>query len=89
MIKASTKVYPFAPGSVGTSIAEFLEGGIKIGKVSEPPETVFHEGSGKVMNALPPNDWSYFEILSQVVQDELRTSLDVELLGPLASLGIV
>lgn len=89
VIKASTKVYPFVPGGVGTSIAEFLEGGITMGKIEEPPATVFHEGTGKVMNTLPPNDWSYFEALNEVVQAEPATSLDIELMGPLASLGIV
>ena len=41
------------------------------------------------MNTLPPNDWSYFELLNEVVQDEPATSLDVELMGPIAALGIV
>jgi hypothetical protein len=50
---------------------------------------VFHEGSGKVMNTLPPNDWSYYELLNEVVQEEPTTSLDAELMGPLAAIGIV
>jgi len=89
VIKSSTKVYPYVPGGYGTSIAEFLEGGIELGKITEPPATVFHEGTGKVMNTLPPSDWSYFELLNEVVQEEPRTALDVELMGPLASIGIV
>ena len=89
MIKAHTKVYPYKPGGFGTSIAEFLAGDATLGRIAEPPATVFHEGSGKVMNTLPPNDWSYFEMLNEIVQDEPATSLDVELMGPLAALGIV
>ena len=89
VIKASTKVYPYVPGGVGTSIAEFLEGGIQLGKIAEAPVTVFHEGTGKVMNTLPPSDYSYFELLNEVVQAEPRTALDVELMGPIAALGIV
>lgn len=89
VIKASTKVYPFVPGGVGTSIASFLAGDTQLGKITEPPATVFHEGSGMVMNTLPPNDWSYFETLNEVVQEEPATALDVELMGPLAALGIV
>ncbi|MCO5066495.1 MAG: DUF1254 domain-containing protein [Rhizobiaceae bacterium] len=89
VIKAHTKVYPFEPGGVGTSIASFLAGKAKLGKITEPPATVFHEGSGKVMNTLPPNDWSYFELLNEVVQSEAATAFDVELMGPIAALGIV
>jgi len=89
VIKSTTKVYPYVPGGVGTSIAEFLGGGVQLGQIAEPPATVFHEGTGKVMNTLPPNDWSYFELLNEVVQEEPRTALDVELMGPLEALGIV
>ena len=35
-----------------------------------PPPTVFHEGSGKAMNTIPPNDFSYFEMLNELVQQE-------------------
>ena len=50
---------------------------------------MFHEGSGKVMNTIPPNDFSYFEMLNEVVQQEPATSLDPELMGPIAAIGIV
>jgi hypothetical protein len=88
-IRKFTKVYPYEPGGVGTPIAEFLAGKAKLGRVGPPPATVFHEGSGKVMNTIPPNDWSYYEMLNEVVQQEPATSLDPELMGPLAAVGIV
>jgi len=88
-IRKFTKVYPYEPGGVGTSIAEFLAGKAKLGRVTEPPPTVFHEGSGKVINTIPPNDWTYFEMLNEVVQQEPATSLDPELMGPVAAVGIV
>ena len=88
-IRQFTKVYPYEPGGVGTSIAEFLAGKAKLGRVTPPPPTVFHEGSGKVVNTIPPNDWSYFEMLNEVVQHEPATSLDPELMGPIAAIGIV
>ena len=59
------------------------------GRITPPPPTVFHEGSGKVMNTLPPNDWSFYEMLNEVVQQEPATSLDPELMGPIAAIGIV
>ena len=49
---------------------------------------MFHEASGKPMNTVPPNDWSYYELLNEVVQQEPATSLDPELMGPLAAIGI-
>ena len=88
-IRKFTKVYPYEPGGVGTPIAEFLAGKAKLGRITPPPPTVFHEGSGKVMNTLPPNDWSYFEMLNEAVQQEPATSLDAELMGPLAAIGII
>ena len=88
-IKKFTKVYPYSPGGVGTPIAEFLAGKARLGPIKPPPATVFHEGSGKVMNTLPPNDWTYYEMLNEVVQQEPATALDPELMGPIAAIGIV
>ena len=50
---------------------------------------MFHEGSGVAMNTVPPSDYSYFEMLNDVVQSEPATSLDPELMGSLAAIGIV
>src|SRR5215469_16711216 len=88
-IKGKTKIYPYEPGTEGTSIAEFLSGYVKLAGIAPPPPTVFHEGSGVVMNTIPPNDFSFYEMLNEVVQQESATSLDPELMGPLAAIGIV
>ena len=88
-IRKFTKVYPYEAGGVGTSIAEFLSGKARLGRITAPPPTVFHEGSGKVMNTVPPNDWSFYEMLNEIVQQEPATSLDPELMGPVAAIGIV
>ncbi len=88
-VRKLTKVYPYESGGVGTPIAEFLAGKAKLGRITTPPPTVFHEGSGKVMNTIPPNDWTYYEMLNEVVQQEPATSLDPELMGPIAAIGIV
>ena len=89
LIREKTKIYPFEPGGVGTSIAEFLTGKSRLGRITPPPRLVFHEGSGKVMNTIPPNDFSFFEMLNDVVQREPATALDAELMGPLAAIGII
>jgi hypothetical protein len=89
LIRKFTKIYPYAAGGVGTSVAEFLDGKAQLGQVTPPPETVFHEGSGMMMNTIPPNDFSFYEMLDAVVQREPATALDPELMGPLAAIGIV
>ena len=57
-IRKFTKIYPYEAGGVGTPIAEFLDGKARLGQISEPPPTVFHEVSGKSFSTIPPNDWS-------------------------------
>ena len=89
LIKSRTKIYPYEAGGIGTSIAEFLTGKYKLGRVTPPPSPVFHEGSGKTFSTIPPNDFSFYEMLNSVVQEEPATALDPELMGPLAAIGIV
>jgi hypothetical protein len=88
-IRKFTKVYPYEAGGVGTPIAAFLEGKARLGRVTPAPPTIFHEGTGKVMNTVPPNDWTFYEMLNEIVQQEPATSLDPELMGPVAAIGIV
>jgi hypothetical protein len=89
VIKRATRIYPFEAGGVGTSVAEFLTGKAKLGRLTPPPPTVFHEGSGKAFSTIPPNDYSFYEMLNDVVQQEPATALDPELMGPLAAIGII
>jgi hypothetical protein len=88
-IRKFTKIYPYAAGGFGTPIAEFLAGEARLGQITVPPPTKFHEGSGKVMNTIPPNDWTFYELLNEIVQQEPATSLDAELMGSVAAIGIV
>jgi len=88
-IRKYTKVYPYEPGGYGTPIAEFLAGKAPLGRIDAPPPTVFHEGSDQVMNTIPPNDWTFYEMLNEIVQEEPATSLDAELMGPIAAIGII
>ncbi len=88
-IKANLKVYPYAPGSYGTSIATALEGGVKLAGEPKIPETTFIEGSGKSYNTIPPSDFGFFEMINENVQNEPAASYDPELAGQLAAIGIV
>ena len=89
LIKKSLKIYPYTPGGFGTSIATALEGKVRLEGNPPIPPTKFIEGSGKSFNTIPPNDYSYFEMLNELVQLEPATSFDPELLGQLAAIGIV
>lgn len=89
LIRKFTRIYAYDAGGQGTSIARFLEGKARLSRMEPPPATVFHEGSGLVMNTVPPNDYSFYELLNDMVQREPATALDPELMGPLAAIGIV
>jgi hypothetical protein len=89
LIKKHLKIYPYTPGGIGTSIATALEGTVRLAKAPSIPETTFIEGSGKAFNTIPPNDYSFFEMINANVQDEPADSYDVELAGQLAAIGIV
>ena len=99
LIKKTLKVYPYLPGGYGTSIGSALEGKATLARTPDhkldwaflrPQEPVkFTEGTGKVMNTIPPNDFSYFEMINDLVQKEPVGALDPEIMGSLAAIGIV
>ncbi|MFJ2538701.1 DUF1214 domain-containing protein [Pseudomonas sp. NPDC087614] len=74
----------------GASAYAIREGFHSIGAEDNPPvpPTKFVEGSDKSFNTIPPNDFSYFQMLDKLVQLEPATSFDPELLGQLAAIGI-
>jgi hypothetical protein len=88
-IKNSLKIYPYTPGGYGTSLATGLEGKVRLDKNPPIPPTKFIEGSGKSFNTVPPSDFSFFEMVNELVQMEPASSASPELLGQLAAIGIV
>lgn len=99
LIKKTLKIYPYLPGGYGTSIGSALEGKATLALTPDhklnwaflrPEEPAkFFEGTGKVMNTIPPNDFSYFEVINDLVQKEPVGALDPEIMGSLAAIGIV
>ena len=73
-IKNTLKIYPYTPGGYGTSIATALEGKVRLEPNPPIPPTKFVEASGKSFNTIPPNDFSYFEMIDELVQMEPATS---------------
>lgn len=89
LIKKMIKIYPYTPGGYGTSIATALEGKVRLAANPPIPTTKFVEASGKSFNTIPPNDFSFFEMINSNVQQEPADSYDPELAGQLAAIGIV
>ncbi len=88
-IKTNLKIYPYAAGGYGTSIAEALTGAVRLGGNPSIPDTKFVEISGVSLNTIPPSDFGFYEWINENVQAEPATSYDVELSGQLAAIGIV
>src|ERR1700723_4562548 len=59
-----------------------------LSQAANPPATKFINGSGVELNTIHSNDFSYFEELNEVVQQEPSEALDPERLGLFASIGI-
>ncbi|MDA0167443.1 DUF1254 domain-containing protein, partial [Solirubrobacter ginsenosidimutans] len=89
LIKRTTKIYPYAQGGFGTPIATLLEGTVRPASPAELPETVFVEASGTAFNTIPPNDFGFYELLNELVQEQPAGSTEIELMGELAAIGIV
>ena len=87
-IKRTLKIYPYSPGSFGTSVATLLDGHVQPHQPAAVPETTFVEGSGRAFNTIPPSDFAFFELMNEIVQSE-PASTDIELMGQLAAIGIV
>ena len=88
-IKRTMKIYPYQPGAFGSSIAQALDGSVRIAGEPKIPETKFIEASGRSFNTIPPSDYRLFELIDENVQNEPATSYDVELAGQLAAIGIL
>lgn len=88
-IRNGVRVYPYVPGAFGTAVGTFLAGRAPLGAPAPVPETRFVEASGMAVNTLFPNDFGFWEVVNDLVQQEPPGAADPELLGLLASVGIV
>jgi hypothetical protein len=88
-IRSGVRVSPYVPGAQGTSVASFLAGDAPLGAAKPVPETHFIEASGLEFNTIFPNDFGFWETIDELVQEEPPEAGDPELLGLLASVGIV
>ena len=56
---------------------------------ASPAATEFVNVSGKAFNTVFPSDYSYFEILDRIIQEEPVGAIDPEVRGAIAAIGIV
>jgi hypothetical protein len=59
-----------------------------LSQAAKPPPNQFVNVSGKAYNTIHAMDFSYFEEVNEVIQEEPNTAIDPETLGLLASIGI-
>jgi hypothetical protein len=88
-IRNGFRLSPYVPGAQGTAVASFLAGHAPLGAAKPAPETRFVEASGLAFNTVFPNDYGFWETIDELVQQEPPEAGDPELLGLLASVGIV
>ena len=85
----------FLRGSIAKGLepaVENIKSNLKVyplAQADNPPETEFVNFSGKSYNTIAPNDFSFFEGINQVVQEEPIDAIDSEARGLLAAIGIV
>lgn len=89
LVKKTLKIYPYVPGGMGSSIGSYLQGKGPLGQLSTPASPKLIDGTGKVMNTIPPADYTYFELLNEVIQTQPAGSIDPEIAGQFAAIGIV
>jgi hypothetical protein len=59
-----------------------------LSQAANPPPMTFIDISGKAFNTIGPSDYSLFELVNRVIQDEPIDAVDPDTLGLFASIGI-
>ncbi|WIX76848.1 DUF1254 domain-containing protein [Amycolatopsis carbonis] len=88
-IRDGLRISKYVPGGQGTAVATFLAGEAPLAVVPPVPVTQFVEGSGVSFNTIPPNDFTYWDMINNLVQQEPAGAGEPETLGLLAAVGIV
>ena len=87
-VKAGFRIYPYTPGGAGTAVGSFLAGRAPLASVAARGETRFVDAVHLPMNTVTPNDFSFWETIDELIQQEPAGSGDPEILGQLAAVGI-
>jgi hypothetical protein len=87
-VKAGFRMYPYTPGAMGTAVGSFLAGRAPLAGAAAIPETKFVDAVHLEINTITPNDFSFWETIDELVQQEPAGAGDPEILGQLAAVGI-
>ena len=86
--RPAPKIYPYEPGGYGTSIAQALEGKVRLAGARTAGDDVRSRAPAS-LNTIPPSDSGFFEMLNANRAGGAGHVLDPELMGQLAAIGIV
>ena len=87
-IKKSLKIYPYVPDPLAAASVPSCRARTVGAARAKPVAPKFVEGTGLVMNTIPPNDFSYYEMLDALVQEQPAEALEPEIGGQFAAIGI-
>lgn len=87
-LRSGLRIHPYTSGAEGTAVASFLAGRAPLAGPAAPVETTFVDAVRMPINTIAPNDFSYWETIDELVQQEPAGSGDPEILGLLAAVGI-
>ncbi len=78
-------------GDTGPAVKAFKEQWrvYPLGQAANPPKMKFINGTGLYFNTIHSTTYKFFEEINTVIQEEPADSADPEILGQLASIGIV
>ena len=88
-IRSGFRISPYVPGAQGTAVATFLAGKAPLGAHRRCPRPGSSRGPACRSTRIPPNDFSYWEAINALVQQEPAGAGDPETMGLLAAVGIV
>lgn len=81
-------VYPYSPGGQGTAIGDYLNGDAKLGALSQYKKANLIDGTGMIINTLPPSNYQHFVMLNDMIQEEPASALNPDIGGLALSIGI-
>jgi hypothetical protein len=88
-IREGFRISPYAPAASGTAVATYLAGEVShLAAVPPATEQRFVEGSGLSFNTVAPNDFGYWHLVHEMLQQNPAGAGDPEILGQLAAVGI-
>jgi hypothetical protein len=88
-VEEHLKIYPYVEGSIGTSVASYLNGEAPLARPAKSSKPRLVDISGVDFNTLPPSNYLHFEYINELVQSQPVGALSPEIAGQLAAIGIV